>query len=76
MRNIVLASKSPRRKELLKQIVEEFEIDVAVKPERKPFWVKKRYLYQVSFILTLFHKLILPHLHLVDNVVYKKVFFQ
>ena len=41
MRNIVLASKSPRRKELLKQIVEEFEIDVAVKPERKPFWVKK-----------------------------------
>ena len=41
MKTIVLASKSPRRKELLKQIVDNFEIDVAVKPERKPFWVKK-----------------------------------
>lgn len=41
MKKIILASKSPRRKELLKQIVDEFEIDVAVKPERKPFWVKK-----------------------------------
>lgn len=41
MKKIVLASKSPRRKELLKQIIDEFEIDVAIKPERKPFWVKK-----------------------------------
>ena len=41
MRKVVLASKSPRRQELLKQIVENFEIDVATKPEKTPFWVKK-----------------------------------
>lgn len=46
MKKIVLASKSPRRKELLSLIVDSFEIDVAVKPERKPFWVKKEKLAQ------------------------------
>lgn len=41
--NIVLASASPRRKELLKKIVPEFEIDAAKGEEKaKKFCPKKR----------------------------------
>ena len=39
MRKIVLASKSPRRQELLKQITDDFIIDVCNKEERKPLFV-------------------------------------
>lgn len=39
MRQVVLASKSPRRQELLKQITTDFIIDVCEKPEKKPLFV-------------------------------------
>ena len=39
MRNIILASKSPRRQELLKQIVNEFEVIVSNSKEKKPLFV-------------------------------------
>lgn len=39
MRQVVLASKSPRRQELLKQITTNFIIDVCEKPEKKPLFV-------------------------------------
>lgn len=43
MREIILASKSPRRNYLLKQIVSDFSIDVPVNPEIKPrFYPKKK----------------------------------
>ena len=42
MRKIILASKSPRRKYLLKQILSDFDIDVPVNPEIKPKFYPKR----------------------------------
>ena len=39
MRQVVLASKSPRRQELLKQITTDFIIDVCEKTEKKPLFV-------------------------------------
>lgn len=36
MREIVLASQSPRRKELLQKIVQDFRIDISLIPEKKP----------------------------------------
>ncbi len=42
MKEIVLASQSPRRKELLKQIVDDFTIDVSTKPEKIPFLCLKK----------------------------------
>lgn len=38
-RQIVLASKSPRRNELLKQEIDDFIVDVAIKPEKHPFFI-------------------------------------
>lgn len=39
-RHIVLASKSPRRLELLKEIFLDFEVDGSLKEEKKPFYVR------------------------------------
>lgn len=39
MKRVVLASKSPRRKQLLKEIIEEFDIDVSELEEKKPRFV-------------------------------------
>lgn len=39
MRKIILASKSPRRKELLSKIIDDFEIKISSKPEKKPILV-------------------------------------
>lgn len=42
MRKIILASKSPRRKELLSQIVEDFEIKVSTSKEKRPIFVSNK----------------------------------
>ena len=39
MIKVILASGSPRRKELLAQIIKEFEIDIALKEEKCPFYI-------------------------------------
>lgn len=38
-KQIVLASASPRRHELLKEIFKDFEVDISTKEEKKPFYV-------------------------------------
>ena len=39
MRKVILASKSPRRQELLKEIVEDFDIVVSTSKEKRPLFV-------------------------------------
>lgn len=41
-KQIVLASASPRRHELLKEIFKDFEVDISTKKEKKPFYVSLR----------------------------------
>ncbi len=41
-KQIVLASKSPRRQKLLKEIFPSFAVDASLKPEKKPFYVSLR----------------------------------
>jgi len=39
---VILASQSPRRKELLKKVVNEFDIDVSNVEEKVPFYIQKK----------------------------------